>query len=158
MLDIRQRYYYAVRCDEEHEGRRVALFQVMPELGPGLDRVERREIDLEVLEEALHKCHDVDTTVERIGLLGTLQDAERLVSVMDRQGHGIETYLDDSRRVALNAILGEKSPDLVVVVVLSSPHRVVSFQGPVGPPASVGRANGPKEDPMLALCIVGRQV
>lgn len=153
-----QRYCYAVRRDEEREGRRVALFQVMPELGPGLDRVERREIDLEVLEEALHKCHDVHTTVERTGLLGTLQDTERLVPVMDRQGHGMETYLDDIRRVALDAILGEKSPDLVVVVVLSTPHRVVSFQGPVGPRASVGRANGPKEHPMLALCIVGRQV
>lgn len=102
MLGIRQPYCYAIRRDEEREGRRVALFQVMPELGPVLDRVERREIDLEVLEEALHKCHDVDTTVERIGLLGTLQDTERLVSVMDRQGHhGMETYLDDSRRVAL---------------------------------------------------------
>lgn len=72
VLGIRQRYGDAVRRDEEREGRRVALFQVIPELGPGLDRVERREIDLEVLEEAFDKCHDVDTAVKRIGLLGTL--------------------------------------------------------------------------------------
>lgn len=125
MLGIRQRYCYAVRRDEEREGGRVALFQVMPELGPGLDRVERREIDLEVLEEALHKCHDVDTTVERIGLLGTLQDAERLVSVMDRQGHGMETYLNDSRRVALNAILGENLRTLSSLS--SSPAPIESY-------------------------------
>lgn len=78
--------------------------------------------------------------------------------VMDRASYRMGTYLDDSRRVALDAILGEKSPDLVVVVVLSSPQRVVSFQGPGGRRASVGRANGPKEQPMVALCIVCRQV